>query len=60
MSVAVVDSVLAESDVWDAELALLILLMLDLIFSLRPIPKQDILWFFASQLIILLSAVAVY
>lgn len=49
MSVAAVDSVLAESDVWDAELALLFLLMLDLIFSLRPIPKQFMLRLFAFQ-----------
>lgn len=60
MSVALVDSVLAESDVWDAELALLILLIFDLIFSLRPIPKQDIIWLFASRLLTPLSAATVY
>jgi len=37
------DSALPESDVWDAVLALLFLLLLDWIFSLRPIPKQGIL-----------------
>jgi hypothetical protein len=38
------DSVLAESDVWDAVPALLFLLLLDWNLSLRPIPKQSMLW----------------
>lgn len=50
MSVAAVDSVAAESEVWDAELALLFLRKLDWIFSLRPIPKQDMVRLFAFQL----------